>query len=349
MKNKIFCISLLLLFCQCTKNQDSQNSPSKEKVLQLYCWTNYFSPQMIQAFEKKTNSKVIINYFSSNEELLAKLQAGAKGYDLIVPSGYLIRALKTLNLIEPLGELNWPELKKLIPRASKPDYDPLHEYTIPYAWGTTGIAINRAKIKGKVDSWAWVFNHPEFKGKITMLEDAPAVVGAALKYLGYSYNESRPEVFAKAKELLIKQKPLLKAYTIEHDSFLVTGEVALAHIYSGDSLQIRKKNPHIEYVLPKEGSEIYMDNLAIPKGAASPDLAKEFIRFTLDTKMALLQTQHLFFSPVVDIRGLPGAEELFSNPGIFPSDYVLKNFEMASDDPKRIDLIQKIWIELKSI
>lgn len=328
----------------------SAGSKSSARVLNLYCWANYFAPEVIKRFEEKTKAKVNFDYFSSNEELLAKLQAGARGYDIIVPTTYLVKALKELKLIEPLGSLDWPELKNLTPRFQAPDFDPKHEYTIPYSWGTTGIAVNRAKIKDKVDSWAWLFEHPELKGKLTMLDDAPSVIGAALKYLGYSYNESSPEAFAKAKALLAKQKKLLKSYTPESQPVLESGEVALAQAYSGDVLQVKnRKNPNIDYVLPKEGGEIFIDSLAIPKGATSPDLAKEFMRFTLQKDIAAMQVKHLYFSPVVDVKEQPEVKSLLDNPSVFPTEKQLEKFEVMQENPERIEQIQKLWTELKSM
>lgn len=346
----VFLIALSLISVACTKSSDRGQTIFHERVLHLYCWSNYFSPDVIRKFEDQSKTKVVLNYFSSNEELLAKLQAGARGYDLIVPTAYLVKALRELHLIQPLGTLDWPELNQLLPRFKTPAYDPKHEYTVPYAWGTTGIAVNRAKVKGKVDSWSWLFDHAEFAGQITMLDDAPTVVGAALKYLGYSYNEESPEALAKAKTLLIKQKKLLKAYTPEAQVVLENGEAALAQAYSGDALQVHeRKNPNIEFVLPKEGGEIFIDNLAIPQGAPSPDLAKEFIRFTLQRNIVLAQVRHLFFSPVVDIKDLAEARPLLKNHAIFPNDKDLKNFEMIGDNPKRIEAVQRLWTELKSL
>jgi spermidine/putrescine-binding protein len=320
------------------------------RTLNLYCWSNYFSPDVLKRFEEKTGAKIVLNYFSSNEELLAKLQAGARGYDVIVPTAYLVGALRELKLLEPLGKLDWPELTQLSQRFQSPTFDPTHEYTVPYAWGTTGIAVNKAKLKQKVDSWAWVFDHPDLKGQVTMLDDAPSVVGAALKYLGYPYNESSDEALGKVKALLSKQKKILKAYTPESQPVLESGEVALAQAYSGDALQVRaRKNPNIEFVLPKEGGELFIDSLAIAKGAPSPDLAREFIRFTLDQKTALTQVKHLFFSPVVELKTMAGIGELSTNATVFPSEDQIKNFELMVDNPKRTETIQKLWTELKSI
>lgn len=346
---------VLGLFSGCTKKTETttpdtaSTAAASGKTLNIYAWANYFSPDVVKRFEEKTGAKVVFTYFSSNEELLAKLQAGARGYDLIVPSGYLITALKELKLIDPLGKLDWPELAKLSPRFRSPEFDPNHEYTIPYSWGTTGIAVNRAKVKAKVDSWSWIFDHPELKGQITMLDDAPTVFGAALKYLGYKYNESNPDALKKAKDLLVKQKALLKAYTPESQPILESGEFAVAQAYSGDVLQVQQRNKNVEYVLPKEGGEMFVDALAIPKGAPSPDLAKEFMRFTLNPSNAVIQVQHLFFSPVVDIKDVAEAKVVLTKHGVIPSEAELAKFEMMTDDPERIETIQRLWTELKSM
>ncbi|MBI3555472.1 MAG: spermidine/putrescine ABC transporter substrate-binding protein [Deltaproteobacteria bacterium] len=338
----------------CTKSGDKSpiaaSVAAAPKVLNLYCWANYFSPDVIKRFEEKAKVKVNMDFFSSNEELLAKLQAGARGYDLIVPTAYLVKALKELKLIVPLGRLDWPELQTLTSRFKAPDFDATHEYTVPYSWGTTGIAVNRAKIKTKVDSLSWFFDHPELKGQVTMLDDAPSVIGAALKYLGYPYNEGGDEAFAKVKALLSKQKKFLKSYTPESQPVLESGEVAIAQAYSGDVLQVKnRKNPNIDFVLPKEGSELFVDSLAIPTGAPAPELAKEFMRFTLQKDVALIQVKHLFFSPVVDIVKMPELGALADNIAVFPSDASLSKFEMMQENPERIEKIQRLWTELKSM
>lgn len=345
----------------CTKKQaptpeaETSSTPPKDytgQTLQIYTWSNYINPDVIKKFEESTKAKVQLNYFSSNEELLAKLQAGARGYDVIIPSGYLVRALKELQLVEPLGALNWPEFGSLANRFKAPEFDPKFEYAVPYAWGTTGISVNRDRLKDTVDSWAWVFDKEKLaklNKKVTLLDDAPAVVGAALKYLGYPYNESSVEAFAKVKKLLVDNKKWIKAYTSEPIPLLENGEVAIAQTYSGDSLQvIYKKKKNLEYVMPKEGGEIFVDCLMIPKGAKSPELAKAFLRYTLSQSVALAQTQHIYYSPVVNLMGMPEATDLLKNPVIFPSDAQLQKWEMMIDDPVRMEQIQKLWTELKS-
>ena len=349
---KIICsLLLLLLFFSCTKKPNestNQTQSASTNNLNIYCWSNYFSPDFIKTFEEKTKSKVVFNYFSSNEELLAKLQAGASGYDIIVPTGYILKPLKELNLIQPLGKLDWPELNNLSDRFKSPKHDPHHEFAIPYQSGTTGLAVNKLKIKSKVDSLSWLYAHPELKGQIAMLDDAPTVIGITLKYLGYSYNENSDVAFNKVKETLLKQKPLLKMYSADPMSLLESGDVAITQAYSGDVLQNKRKNNNFDYIFPKEGGEFYLDYLAIPKGAPNLTLAKEFIRMSLDVKSATAQMMHLFYTPAVNLNGIKGIENLLNNPIIFPSESLLKKYEMLDDNPERLEKINHLWLELKS-
>ncbi len=347
----VFFTLLVLLSDGCTSKNSQESSAAIEadkKVLHIYCWSNYFSPKFISEFEKSTGIKLDLNYFSSNEELMAKLQAGARGYDLIVPTGYLINALKNLNLIEPLGKIDWPELSTLSGRGKNPEHDPNYEYTIPYQMGSTGIAVNRAKLTTKVDSLSWIFEHPELKGQISMLDDAPSVIGAALKYLGYSYNEGSDQALQKAKELLKKQKPLLKTYSGDPMPIFESGEITIGQMYSGDAYQVRRKNPKVEFILPKEGGEFFVDYLAIPKGAKNIDGAKVFMRYSLNQKLAIEQAKHLFYIPAVGIAGVAEAAELLKLPAMNSSSDALKNFETLKDNPERLEKLQRIWTELKS-
>ncbi len=344
---KLFLLSLSFVFLfACTQKQNTDVSQSK--VLHIYCWSNYFSPKFISDFETKTGIKIDQNYFSSNEELMAKLQAGAQGYDLIVPTGYLINALKNLQLIEPLGKLDWPELATLSGRGKNPEHDPNYEFTIPYQMGTTGIAVNKAKLKSKVDSLSWIFEHPELKSQISMLDDAPVVIGTALKFLGYSYNEASDEALNKAKDLLLKQKPNLKTYSGDPMPMFESGEVAIGQMYSGDAFQVHRKNANIEYILPKEGGEFFIDYLAIPKGAKNIEGAKAFMRFTLNQKLAIEQAKHLFYIPAVGMKGAPEAAELLKIPAMNSESEIMKKFEALKDNSERLEKLQRIWTELKS-
>lgn len=327
-------LSILLSLNGCTKRQTNQKAS-----LHVYTWSNYFNPDLITQFEKEAGVKVEFSYFSSNEELVAKLQAGAKGYDVVVPSGYVIKAMKSLNLLAPLKGKDWPEMKELLGRFRAPQFDPDHDVSAPFAWGTTGLAVNKSRLKSeaKVDSWSWVFSHNELAGQIAMLDDPPDVVGTAMKYLGYPANESSPEAFLKVKELLKKQKPLLKAYTSEIQPPLINNEIAIAQAYSTDALQARAKNPSIEFVLPKEGGIVWVDNLAVAQSSESQELARTFIRFMLRKEIQALQGPYIM-----------GYSVLANAPGIHPPEKDLTKYEFTSDSPELHEKILRLWTELKA-
>jgi spermidine/putrescine transport system substrate-binding protein len=353
MKN-IIIATLLLAVIACSNKKDAapqaasalQTAPAK--TLNVYTWTNYFHTKAIEKFESENNVKISFSYFSSNEELLAKLQAGAKGYDVIVPSGYVVQAMKSLELLESLNGKSLSEHKNLQKIFQSPPYDPELEFVMPFAWGTTGLAVNTKRVKTKVDSWKSMYDDPSLAGQITMLDDPPEVLGSALKYLGYSLNERKPEALARAKALLKKQKPALKAYNSETIPLLESGDVAIAQSYSSDVAQVQDKHPHIQYVIPKEGTSIWADNLAIPRGAPSVDLARRFIAYMTTPEVAALQVEHLFINPVVDMKNHPQAIARLKKAGLIPTDEQMKTLEYNSDDPEQHEVISRVWTELKA-
>ncbi len=313
-------------------------------ILHVYTWSNYFDDAVLSEFEEAHGVKVQLSYYSSNEEMIAKLQAGARGYDVIVPSSYVIRTLKALDLLVPVDVANWTEIKDVDSRftISYLDEQKTKVTSVPLNWGSSGLAFDSTKIKEKVDSWAWVFDHPEFKGQMTMLDDSSTVIGVALKYLGYSLNETSPAALQKAKALLKKQKTMLKAYTSEPKPLLVEGEVVMAQIFSSDLGQILAKHPQWKYVRPKEGGEIWVDHLAIPKGSAQSTLAMSFIRHMLSKKTQTEQSIHLFTYPVVKSVASPWPESMR------PTEKTYSKFEFSNDDPERHEVLQRLWTELKA-
>ena len=346
---KYLLASFVLLSFACTKKD--ANTPStevKSKVLNVYSWSNYINPDLIADFEKAKSVKVNLSYYSSNEELLAKLQAGAKGYDIIIPSTYMVKPMKSLGLLQPIYASKFAEVKNLDPKFRKPSHDPELEYVMPFCWGTTGLAVNTAKVKGNVDSWSWMFDHPELKGNITMLDDPAEAIAAAVKYLGFNMNGVTDEQLAKAKELLKKQKTKLKAFTSETLPILEAGEVAIAQAYSSDVGQVMKKNPQITYVIPKEGGVIWLDNLAVPKGAEHVDLAIEFIKFMTSEDAGNRQAKHIMTNPVVLLPHTSDALTILNNSHLLPSNELIGKLEYTSDDPVLYEKLNRLWTELKA-
>lgn len=264
-------------------------------TLHLYAMSDYFPDQVIKEFEKKNNCEVRYDNFSSNEELLAKLQAGATGYDVIVPSDYMVRAMIKSNLLLELDKSKLTHYNHVARGFISAPFDDGNHYSIPYTWGTTGLAYNSKHVTGKVDSWNILFD-PKYKGHISLLDDEREVLGAMLYKLGYSVNTTSREELGKAKKLLVSLKPSVRVFASDAKQHLLSGDVWIAHMYSGDAHQVTKTNPEVKYITPKEGSVVWIDTLAIPKGAKNVDLAHAFINTILDTPTAKVITQQLLYS-----------------------------------------------------
>ena len=334
----------------CTSKSDVAGTGQKSgRVVNLAIWSNYLSPEIQADFEKRTGIKVQVANYSSNEELLAKLQAGAAGYDVIVPSDYMVDAMVKQNLLKKLDRSQLPNVKRLDPRLLKKHFDPDNQYSVPYDWGSTGIAVNKTLYSGKITGWKDVFGNAALKGKVTLLDDVREGIGAALKSLGLSMNTRNPADLARAKALLIKAKPSIKAFSSETKMALVQGEVSVAHAYVSDALQARHDTGgKIDYVIPEEGATLWIDSVAIPASAPHPQEALELINSLIDVKTGLTLATGLFLSPVnLDVvPQLP--KELQDDPALFPADAVrakLETLEDLGDDLKAWD---RVWTEVKT-
>lgn len=275
-----------------TSNGSAQ---TEGRTLYLYAMSDYFPADVIQSFEKANNVTVKYDNFSNNEELLAKLQAGGGGYDLIVPSDYIVQALIAEKLIQPLDKSVVPNLKNISADFLNKPYDPQSEYTVPYTWGTTGIVYNSKHVKNEVDSWNVLFDE-KYAGHISLLDDTREVLGAMLRTLGHSTNSTDKEQLEAAQKRLVELKPRVRLFASDPKQHLLSGDVWIAHIYSGDAQQVVRSNPDLKYIVPKEGGVIWIDNLAIPAGAKNADLAHAFINTILETENAKAITQELGYS-----------------------------------------------------
>jgi spermidine/putrescine transport system substrate-binding protein len=291
--------ALSVLACQ--PNTTAQSSGGgggpEEKQLNLYNWTGYVAKSTIPSFEKKTGIKVTQDYYTSNEELLAKLQAGGTGYDVIVPSDYMVEVMIKSDLLLPLDMSKIPNFKNVGDSFKGLPYDPNNEHSVPYQWGTTGILYNKKEI-GEVDSWDAMWN-TEFRGKIGMLNDVRETMGAALYRLGYSVNTTEPDQLDEAEAELKKQKPLLRGYFDSYSGsrpLVLNGDLMLGHNFSGDAYDALSRNPDLDYVVPKLGATRWTDNMTIPKGAEHPDNAHKFINHILDAKVGAALDNYLYYN-----------------------------------------------------
>jgi spermidine/putrescine transport system substrate-binding protein len=312
--------TLSVLACQPNTNPQQGGGEGgggpEEKELNFYNWTDYVAKSTIPSFEQETGIKVTQDFYTSNEELLAKLQAGGTGYDVIVPSDYMVSIMIKSDILQPLDKSKIPNMENIGENFRGLPYDPNNEYSVPYQWGTTGILYNRKEIGELEESWDAMWN-PEFEGKIGMLNDVRETMGAALYRLGYSVNTTDSDKLDEAEAALKEQKPLLRGYfdSTQNRPLVQNGDLLLGHLFSGDAFLVLSENPDLDYIVPKPGATRWTDNMTIPAGAQHPGNAHKFINYILDAKVGATLTNYTYFNtpneaalPRIDdaLKKLPG-------------------------------------------
>lgn len=344
----------LVLFPGCTKlwkkSSSAETSDSAQpRTLNLYIWAEYTSPTLLAAFEKKTGIKVVESNFASNEEMLAKLQAGVTGYDVIVPSDYMVAVMIKLGLLAPLEKERIPNLKNLDKKLLGKPYDPENRFSLPYSWSTTGIAVNRDLFKDPVTGWDTVFSDAKVAGRVSMLDDVREVMGAALKFQGQSLNSRDEKALADARDLLLKSKHRFKAFNSTPIDLIASGEIMLAQMYSGEALiAARDSGKPIEFVIPKEGATIAIENLVVPTSSSRKAEAMEFINFLFEETSNIDFVTRVLSGPVVAGIRVKLPPEVGANMSLFPDDATLKNCEMMEDLGETTATYDRIWSEFKA-
>lgn len=339
---KIFPVGLLVSLAACT-------SKPSQRVVNLASWSNYSSPEMLAKFEQRTGIRVQVSNYSSNEELLAKLQAGASGYDVAIPSDYMVFVMSKLGLLTELDRTKIPRAKGLEAKYLGKPYDPKNLYSLPYSWGTTGIAVNRTLYSGQIRGWKDVIGNPQLAGKYTLLDDVRETMGAALKATGSSLNSVDPKQLDRAKALLIQARKQIKGFTSEPTMPLVQGETAIAHAYLSDSLQARKRTGgKVDYVIPEEGCTLWIDSLVIPQGAQHIEEAHAFIDFMFEAETGAQTVQSVLVASTNGgvFKLLPS--ELSQNKALYPDAARTAKCEMMQDLGTGLELWDRIWTEVKA-
>jgi spermidine/putrescine transport system permease protein len=321
---------------------------SEGRALNLFIWSGYIAPETIARFEARHGVRVNVDLYDSNEALLAKLQAGNAGYDVVCPSDYSVQVLLAQDLLRPLDHSALRHFENLDPAFLDQAYDPGNRHSVPYFWGTAGIAYDRRRIGGPIDSWQALWD-PRYAGRILMLDDAREAIGAALKRRGRSLNSTDAAALAEARRDLLVQKPLVRAYNSSNfEDVLLAGDVWLAHGWSGQFAKAMDESDAIVYVVPKEGATLFIDNLAIPRDAPSPALAHAFIDFTLEAEVAaeICRTMRYSSPNRAALALLP--PELRRNPAVFPPPDVLARLELIRDLGEATVAYDRLWTEVKA-
>ncbi len=343
---KKFAIIAAILLVACGGGKGSK---PPGKIVNVYIWTNYLPQDVVDEFERRTGIHANVDTYDSNEAVLAKLQSGVASYDLAVPSDYMLKILIPQKLVLPLDHGRLPHLKNLDPRFLNQKYDPGNGHSVPYLWGTTGIGYDRKKIQPAVDSWSALFDSSH-AGRILMLDDQREAFGAALRLMGKSVNERDPAILRQAAERLKKQKPLVKTYnSSDFANLLAAGDVDLSQGYNGELAEaVAKSSGRLAYVIPKEGGTLWIDNLAIPKGARNVDAAYAFLDFVMEPEIAAKIVNHVHYAcanqaalPLIDAK-------IKADPAIYPPQEILKRCELIEDLGETTQLLDQLWTEVKA-
>lgn len=318
-----------------------------EPVLNLYIWSNYIAPATVQKFERRHHVRVNLDTYDTNEAMLAKLQAGNPGYDLLCPSNYPVEQLVRQGLLLALDRSALPHFENLDPRLLDREHDPGNRYSVPYLWGTCGIGYSRRKA-GPIDSLAALWD-PRFAGRILVVDDVREAAGAALKWKGLSANATDPKLLELARDLLLRQKPLVKTYnSSNYEDVLLSGDVWVALGWNGQFARAMQQDPDIDYVIPKEGGTFALDSLVVPRDAPHPELAHAFIDFTLEAEIAaeICRTTGYSTPNLAGAALLP--PEVRANRATFPPPDVLDRLELLRDLGPATALYDRLWTEVKS-
>lgn len=314
-----------------------------EKNLNIYNWSDYIGPEVIPGFEKEFGVKVTYDTYESSEEMVAKLQAGARGYDIVVPTTYAMTTLINLNLLAPLSPKYLTNLGNIAPVFRGLPHDPENKFAVPWQWGMTGIVWRTDLFKTRPDSWN-IFLNGGPKGKMTMLDDMRDVIGAFLRLHGYSINSIEPKELEVAKRDAVAAKSGLKAYlSAPVKAQLIAGDVWMAQMWNGDANQAKREQPALEWILPKEGSTLWIDSLAIPAAAEHPRAAHEFMNYILRPEVGERISAFTGY-------GSPNqaAMPLIKNPVPYPSPDELARLEVQKDLGRASALWDDVWTQIKS-
>lgn len=313
-----------------------------EGTLALYNWGDYINPDVLTKFTEETGIAVTLDTYSSNEEMLAKIQAGATGYDIVFPSVHMNDIMLKLGLLEKTGINAHPDFKNIDPAFLRAKEDPASEYCLPYAWGTVGVFYNEA-VTGPVASWEDFFAIPEKTGgKITLLDDMREVLAIGLMVNGKSVNTAEPADVQAATDYILSNKAAVSAFTYDSMAMLSSGDIAAAHFFVGGNVFFTE-TPEIKYVIPAEGATMYQENICVLASAPNKDNAKKFLEFYLRPEIAALNVAQQFNgTPNIPANDLT-PDFIKSNPAINVQGDTMARLQIFEDIGAALKLYDRAW------
>lgn len=315
--------------------------------LSLYNWGDYINPEVLTRFTAETGIAVTLDTYGTNEEMLAKIQAGATGYDLVFPSVHMRDIMQKLGLLHDAKVNTLKGFENIDPGAKRSKVDPESSYCLPYAWGAVGIFYNRAEA-GEIRSWDDFFALAERGKKITMLDDLRETIGVALIKTGHSVNTADPEALKQAEAWLIERKDRIAAFSYDIVPLVQAGDVAAGHWYVGATLYTMQEPDRLAFVIPEEGSTMYQEDICVLASAPNKESAIRFLEFYLRPEIAALNVeQQVNGTPNVPARALL-PESLRANPNTNPSPEVMATLQIFEDLGPALRLYDRVWTKVRT-
>lgn len=348
-KNRIAILIVSCLMASILAGCGSSSSANGE--VYVYNWGEYMDPEVLTMFEEETGIKVIYDEFETNEIMYPKVENGASAYDCICPSDYMIAKMIDNDLLQEIDFNNLPNFKNISQSSldQSKEFDPENKYSVPFTWGTVGILYNDTMVDDIVDSWDILWDE-KYAGNILMQDSVRDAFMVAEKKLGYSLNSVDKYELEEAKDLLISQKDLVQAYVVDQARDKMIGdEAALAVIYSGEYLYTKAENEHLHYVIPKEGTNVWIDSWVIPKNAPNKENAEKFIDFLCRPDIALMNFNYITYATPNEAAQAMIEPEIANDKALFPDlDKMTNNETYLYLGEDGDELYNTMWKEVKS-
>ena len=337
--------------------------PQLAAQLSVYNWDDYIDEEVLAAYEEQYGVELIYDTYASNEDLLAKLQAGATGYDVIFPSDYMVNQMLELGLLAEINTSDLSNWSNINPAFHNPPFDPNNGHCIPYQWGTTGITYRAGDPyfeENTPDSWRYLFDPAvleQYSGRgVNALNDQRELMGAALAYLGYSVNETDRAHLEEARDIILQAKPYWKTFNSEDydDSLLIPDEVVLSHSWSGDAANAywstyddATEDGNWYYAIPQEGGVRWVDNVCITASSERYATALHFLNYLLEPEVSAAITNFTYYASPNDAAKAFIEADILNDPGIYPSQEVFDKLEWLEDVGDAIFIYDEMWTAIK--
>ena len=322
---------------------------AEDVELTVFNWFDYIDPATIEMFEEETGISVQYVNFTTNEEMYTKLEAGAGSYDVIFPSEYMVERMVNHDMLAELDLSAMPNFANVMESLKDPSYDPGNAHSVPYMWGTLGYVYNTEMIPEELTSWGALFDE-KYAGQILMMNSMRDTIGLALKYQGHSMNTRDEAELNEAKDLLVeqKQKGIQAGYLLDEiKDKMIGGEAAIGVVYSGDAQYAIDGNDKLKYVIPEEGSNIWVDGMCVPKDSKHLAEAQQFIDFMCREDVAAMNFDYIrYCSPIQSVADNLSPEEA-AMPALNPSNEVAASCEYFNDVEDAMSLYENVWMEVR--